>query len=220
MKILLRYLGLFSFFILSEATVAETRLIDAAQAGDLAAVQAALKAGAPVDEANAKGETALLKATQFDRVAVARLLMESGADVNRQDRIQDSPFLYASAEGRTEILREMLRHRPDVRIYNRYGGNGLIPAAEKGHLENVKLLLDHTDMEVDRVNRLGWTALLEAIVLTDGSRRFQDIVRVLIAHGADVGLADGSGVTPLAHARARGYREIEEILLAAGAKPS
>ena len=35
--------------------------------------------------------------------------------------------------------------------------------------------------------------------------------------GADPDLADGEGVTPLRHARSRGYRKIEAALLAAGA---
>lgn len=207
------------FLLLPGGVMAKSELMQAVVADDIGTVRALLKRGVEVDTVDAQGQTPLLRAVRLNHVAIATALMEAGADVNRQDRIQDSPFLYASAEGRTAILREMLRHAPDVRVYNRYGGNGLIPAAEKGHLENVKLLLEHTDMEVDRVNRLGWTALLEAIVLTDGGPRFQQIIGVLIAHGADVNLADGDGVTPLAHARARGYRQIERMLLEAGAKP-
>jgi len=43
-------------------------------------------------------------------------------------------------------------------------------------------------------------------------------VKLLVAGGADVNLADGKGVTPLQHARQRGYREIERILVDAGAQ--
>jgi hypothetical protein len=45
----------------------------------------------------------------------------------------------------------------------------------------------------------------------------QQIIAELIAHGADVTIADRDGVTPLAHARQRGYHQIEDQLLAAGA---
>ena len=62
--------------------------------------------------------------------------------------------------------------------------------------------LEESDVDVDHVNRLGWTALLEAILLSDGGPRHQEIVRLLIEHGADVDLADGDSVRPLAHARA------------------
>lgn len=67
-------------------------------------------------------------------------------------------------------------------------------------------------MDVDHVNNLGWTALLEAIVLSDGGPRHVEIVRLLVDAGADTGIADRDGVTPLQHARARGYREIAELL--------
>ncbi len=67
----------------------------------------------------------------------------------------------------------------------------------------MRYLLTETDVDVDHVNRLGWTALLEAILLSDGGPRHQEIVALLIEHGADVDLADGDGVRPLAHARAR-----------------
>ena len=72
-------------------------------------------------------------------------------------------------------------------------------------------------MDVDHVNDLGWTALLEAILLSDGGPRHQEIVGMLIEHGADVDLADGDGVRPLAHARARGQREIAALLEEEGA---
>ncbi len=55
------------------------------------------------------------------------------------------------------------------------------------------------------MNRLGWTALLEAIILSDGGPVHQDILAQLIDAGADVNLADAEGVSPLAHARQRGF---------------
>ncbi|TQR14723.1 ankyrin repeat domain-containing protein [Psychrobacillus soli] len=45
-----------------------------------------------------------------------------------------------------------------------------------------------------------------------------NIFRELIQHRADVNLPDKNNVTPLQHAHVRGFKEIEEILLTAGAK--
>ena len=81
----------------------------------------------------------------------------------------------------------------------------------------VNYLLEHTRVDVNHVNRLGWTALLEAIVLSDGGPRHQEIVAALIRHGADVNLPDRQGVTPLTHARSRGHAKIAALLKAAGA---
>ena len=58
-------------------------------------------------------------------------------------------------------------------------------------------------------------ALLEAVILGDGGRAHRRIVRMLVDAGADVDLGDRDGVTPLEHARRRGYAEIERILDAA-----
>lgn len=145
------------------------------------------------------------------------MLTEAGADVNAKDNIQDTPYLYAGAEGRTEILKLLLAAGANLKDTNRFGGTALIPAAEKGHPENVRLLLA-AGVDPNHVNGLGWTALLEAVILTDGGPVYQEIVADLIKGGADVNLADGDGVTPLAHARARGYGEIAKLLEAAGAQ--
>jgi len=62
----------------------------------------------------------------------------------------------------------------------------------------------------------GWTALLEAIMLGDGSVRYVTIVQLLVDGHANVDLADSNGVTPLQHARQRGYGAIERVLVAGG----
>ena len=74
-----------------------------------------------------------------------------------------------------------------------------------------------TAIAVDHVNRLGWTALLEAIILGDGGAPHTEIVRLLLAAGARPDLPDSQGVTPLSHAEQRGQRGIAALLRGAGA---
>ena len=108
----------------------------------------------------------------------------------------DTPFLYAAAEGRLEILRLILATgSANLADTNRYGGTGLIPAAHHGHPEVVRELLK-TKIAIDHVNRLGWTALLETIILSDGGPVHQDILQQLIAAGADVNLAEAGRYPP------------------------
>ena len=164
------------------------------------------------------GRTELLLATRANDVAAAAALIAAGADVNARDVIADTPFLYAAAEGRLDILRLILATgRANLADTNRYGGNALIPAAHHGHPEVVRALLK-TKIAVNHVNRLGWTALLETIILSDGGPTHQDIMAQLIAAGADVNQQDGEGVSPLTHAKKRGYSEIVRMLEAAGAR--
>jgi len=75
----------------------------------------------------------------------------------------------------------------------------------------VKTLID-AGAPLDHINNLGWTALIEAVILGDGGPRHQQTVRHLVEAGADKAIADRQGVTPLDHARARGYGEIIAIL--------
>jgi uncharacterized protein len=194
------------------------RLIAAAERGDVGAIRALLAQGAPIDARDDRGRTSLMAAVHADRVDAARALIVAGADVNIQDDRKDNPFLYAGAEGRLEMLRVLIDAGASTRIVNRFGGTALIPAAERGHVDIVRELLSRTDVAVDHVNNLGWTALLEAIVLSDGGPRHQQIVELLVAAGADVNIPDKNGATPLRLARSRGFRGIEAILRRAGAR--
>ena len=105
----------------------------------------------------------------------------------------------------------------DLKNTNRYGGTALTPACHYGHVETVRELLK-TKVAIDHVNNLGWTCLLEAVILGDGGAAHTEIVRMVVAGGANVNLADRQGVTPLSHARSRGQKNISAILVAAGAK--
>lgn len=197
---------------------ADDRLLAAAAAGNPAAIAEAIADGADVDASDPQGRSAVLIATQARSVDAVAALLAAGADVDRQDDDRANPFLVAGAEGLLEILRLVNDAGADPAITNRFGGVALIPAAERGHVDVVRYLLTETIVNVNHVNRLGWTALLEAILLSDGGPRHQAIVRLLIDHGADVDLADGDGVRPLAHARRRGQTEMAALLGSAGAR--
>jgi uncharacterized protein len=143
-------------------------LIEAATSGDAVKVKDLLATGAAIDARDPAKRTALLIATRANKIEVARLLIETGADVNAKDNIRDTPFLYAGAEGRNEILKLILATgKANLADTNRYGGNAIIPASHHGHLETVRILLA-AGIDVNHVNNLGWTALIEAVILGDG----------------------------------------------------
>lgn len=195
----------------------DSALIAAAGRGDEAVVRQLLRQGASVRATDASGATALIAAAYHNHLAVARLLIAAGADVNAQDRTQQSAYLIATSEGYVELLRLTLRAGADVHRTDSYNGTGLIRAADRGRVEVIRELLA-TDIAIDHVNRLGWTALLEAIILGDGGPRHTEVVRLLLTAGADPNRADGGGTTPLAHAERRGFGAIAALLRAAGGK--
>jgi uncharacterized protein len=215
-------------FLLAGATVAmptgpaaaqsnperERDLVHAAERGEIIVVRKLVAEGAQINWRDHRGRTALLAATQRNRIEVARFLIQEGANVNAKDLIQDSPFLLAGALGRVELLRLMIPAGADLTDTNRFGGTALIPAAHRGHVEAVKFLLT-TRIDINHVNNLGWTALMEAVVLGDGGPAHTEIVRMLVAAGANTSIADRDGIMPLEHAKKRGYTEMVRILSAA-----
>lgn len=189
-------------------------LIQAVESNDIEKVQDILQdASYALNETNDKGQSPLLIATHKNYVEVAKRLIDAGADINQQDSIQDSPYLYAGAQGKTEILKYMIENaEPNHSVVNRYGGNALIPAAEKGHLENVKILLEDGKADIDHQNNFGYTALIEAVALTDGSELYQKIVQELLNYNANKELRDNRGKTALDYAKEMGYTEMAELL--------
>jgi ankyrin repeat protein len=84
--------------------------------------------------------------------------------VNAKDETVQSAYLIATSEVGDDprLLDLTLANGADVGSLDSYDGTGLIRAADRGYTEIVARLLE-TDIDVDHVNRLGWTALLEAI---------------------------------------------------------
>ncbi|MDO8307436.1 MAG: ankyrin repeat domain-containing protein [Actinomycetota bacterium] len=201
--------------ILRRAAVGLTptdRLLAAASRGSVVAARTALQDGAALEARDDEGRTALLLAALEDRVDVARMLVTRGADVNAYDERRDTPFLVTGVTGSVSMLEALLPGGPDTRLTNRFGGVAVIPASERGHVAYVREVLERTDMDVNHVNDLGWTALLEAVLLGDGSARYARVVKVLLGHGADPAISDADGVTPLAHAERRGHERIARLL--------
>lgn len=187
-------------------------IIDLVNRNNVEAVRAALQNGADANTQDENDRSLLLLATINGQLSLAKLLIEHGADVNLQDAIYDSPFLFAGASGQTEFIKLFLANGARFDVFNRYNGTALIPACERGHVEAVRLLANTKSFPIDHINRLGWTALLEAVVLGDGSKEYQEIVRILKDAGAELSITDVDGTTALEHARANKFGEIVKIL--------
>ena len=194
----------------------DDNLIEAVRTRNYPYLNEYLNSGQTLNIIGSDGKSALLVAAEMRDPTMVKWLLEHGADVDfydpNYDIIDRTAFLYAGAHGLNDILEILIPYKPDVSIRNGYGGNALIPAAEKGHVTTVKLLLEKTDVDVNHVNHLGWTALLEVTLFGKDNIEYQEIVRLLLEHGAAPGLADKEGVTPLEHARRRNLTLIIPLL--------
>jgi uncharacterized protein len=145
----------------------------------------------------------------------ARSLIARGADVNAKDNTVQSAYLISTSEGYLELLNLTLEHGADVDSKDSFNGTGLIRAADRGHADIAGRLVQ-AGVKIDHINNLGWTALHEAIILGDGSDRYVDTVRVLVAAGADVRLrSQRDQITPIQHATSRDHSDIAQVLRAA-----
>jgi hypothetical protein len=91
------------------ATTANDALLQAVRKGDLAAVQAALDAGVPVDAKFRYDRTALSFAADRGQAAIVKLLLDRGADVNGKDTFYGATALvWAAQNGHAEVARLLL----------------------------------------------------------------------------------------------------------------
>ncbi len=186
--------------------------------GDPQRLAEGLTRGIDVEPRDGGGRTPLHVAAHLGAHDAMRTLVAAGADPNVLDYARYDIVTIAAVADDLPTLRVALElgGRAD-NVTSPYDGTALIAAAHLGHAEVVALLIE-AGAPLDHVNNLGWTALIESIVLGDGGARHRRTLEHLLEAGADPNLADGRGQTPLALARARGYAEMAERLVAAGAR--
>lgn len=175
-------------------------------------IEARLAAGADVDATDTQGRTAILIAAREGRLDVVRRLIDAGAEVDKQDQVRLNPLLWGCISGDLDLVKLMVASGADLEHRTRFDGAPIHPPAEKGFVDVVRYLAEETDVNVNHTNLCGWTPLLEAIILGDGGPAQQEIVRLLLAAGADPRMVDQWGVSPLAHAEEKGFAEIAHLL--------
>jgi ankyrin repeat protein len=193
-------------------------LFAAATRGDAAEIARLARAGADVGVRDSHGRTPLIVAAFASQREAMRALVSAGADPNALENDRYDIVTIAAEANDLPTLKESIALGGNARnVTSRYDGTALIAAAHLGHLEVVRELI-RANAPLDHVNNLGWTALIESIVLGDGGPRHTATLEALVQAGANVNLADRGGVTPLQHARNRGYTEMAVILAAANAR--
>ena len=184
----------------------------AAADGDVRALEAALAQGATLDERDAMGRTAFHVAAYQKQRDAMTLLAKAGADVNAlEGQAYDAVTIAAVADDVDTLKAALALGNGAGNVTSPYDGTALIAAAHLGHDEVVRILIEN-GAPLNHVNNLGWTALIEAVILGDGGLRHQKTVAHLVKAGANKAIADRNGVTPLQQAKQRGYAEIIALL--------
>ena len=197
----------------SAAEIAAYRGLHAAAAkGDVAEVRALLRQGVDLNARDGHGRTALHVAAHASHRDVIRELAQAGADMRAKDsRAYDIITIAAVKNDPATVQLAVTLGSDPKAITSPYDGTALIAAAHLGHVEVVRTLIA-AGAPLDHVNNLGWTAAIEAVILGDGGERHQQTLKALVDAGANTRIADRDGVTPLEHAKRRGYAAMIAIL--------
>ncbi len=195
------------------ATQSDRRLVDAAAAQRMEAVRVLLEADVDVNTPQPDGATPLLWATHWDDLETAALLLRAGADPNAAEDHGVTPLALACENGSVAMVDTLLAAGAHAGAVQTNGLTPLMIAARTGNVDVVRTLLVH-DAEVNAATaEATQTALMWSV-----AERHLDIVRVLIAAGADVRASSTRGFTPLLFAARNGDIDTASALLAAGAR--
>ena len=190
----------------------------AAAKDDAAEIERLVKTGAAIDVRDNYQRTPLHVAIYKSHGDAARALLRLGADPNALEAQKYDIVTIAAVADDVPMLKLALEGGGSAKnITSPYDGTALIAAAHLGHDQVVRVLIA-AKAPLDHVNNLGWTALIESIVLGDGGRRHVACLEALVKAGANVNLADRNGATPLTLTREHHYTEMVRILEGAGAR--
>ena len=193
-------------------------LFRAAHTGDVETSRSLLARGERPTARDGHGRTPLHVAAYAGQREAMRLLVAGGADANALENDRYDIVTIAAVADDLHTLREALALGGSAKnVTSRWDGTALIAAAHLGHAEVVRMLIG-AGAPLDHVNNLGWTAVIESIVLGDGGPRHTATLAELVVAGANVNIADRNGMTPLHLAESHGYRTMAEILKQSGAR--
>jgi ankyrin repeat protein len=155
-----------------------------------------LKHGASTMHIDRMAKTVLMRSVEAGCVPVVQRLLSDAKDLEREDSDGYTALSYACLYGRGEMAKMLVLAGASPLVTDIGGRTPLMLASFYDHGDIVSLLLQSKDdTGVNRRDSQGMTALSKACF-----RGYSQIAHMLLAHGADAGIADQYLVTPLMYA--------------------
>ena len=180
---------------------------------DVLEIKSIVLAGADVNVATPDevGMTPLIMAIMSQNVEIVKCLICAGADINATHNGGRTPLMSALWTN-VEMTRELLEAGCDVNVKDEDGETALIMAIQSEVQDNICQVIDH-GASVNVVNSSGDPALIMAI----RQNLPLNIIRKILAAGADVNVSDRNHDTPLMVAIKCRRSSLCQLLLASGA---
>jgi ankyrin repeat protein len=173
-----------------------TPLLYAARDGRVESAKILLAAGAEIEHADANGITPLLMAITNDHVEMARYLIDQGASVTAVDWYGRTP-LWAAVETRnmdvdSSTFENGVDRAPVLELIKVMIAKGVDVNARTKETPPIRRQMLHVTGDLSWVDFTGQTPFLRAALAAD-----LDVMRLLLAHGADPKIPVFAGTTAL-----------------------
>ena len=198
--------------VVATAAADDTRLADAAEHKDHAAIQQLLRQRANVNGRQADGGTALQWAAHWDDLDTADRLIKAGADVNTANEYGVTALSLACVNGDADIAERLLAAGANANAALQTGETVLMTASRTGNVRIVRALLAKgaKPSATDKIQ--GQSALMWA-----AAQGHAEVVEILLESGADPRARSATGFTPLLFAARNGSVDSARALLDKGA---
>lgn len=141
---------------------------------------------------------------------IVKLLISLGARIDARNRRLQTPLLWAIHNGHLDLVNFFIEHGSNILIRENEGGTPLSWAVYTGQLKITERLLQCPEIDINTEEEgnghntpLHWASY----------QGYTDIVRLLIAKGADFKRKNDAGDTPLDSAIHNGHTKTAELLM-------
>lgn len=191
-----------------------TPLIMATMIKETDIVRALLSKNVNVNALNDKGESALFWAVKGGSVEIAKMLLDAGADKTFTDKFSRNLLIQAITQDMDEMVFFLLSRGVSATQRDMSECTPLFWAVAREKKEYVEAILAEKNVDTNIYDKGGNTPLHIAVRVDN-----EEIISMLLCHGASVHVVNGNGETPIITAAIHRANDAVEPLLEAGAQP-
>ena len=147
----------------------------------------------------------LLRAAELGDVKGIERLLDRGSDPNTADAKGNTLLMIATREGHKDVVWTLVRRKANTNRRNQYGDTALMMASLRGDREIGRMLIEFGNAEV---KHSGWAPIHYAAYHDK-----PDMIRYLIAKGADKDALAPNGYTALMMAARSGHTDAAKARL-------